>query len=135
MTALPFAKYHGLGNDFLIIDLRDLPGGDSTPSVQTPDAARFLCDRRFGVGGDGVLAILPPTVPGADCRMRVLNADGSEAEMCGNGIRCVAKYLHDRDPRFAGHTTIHIDTLACGRARPRDPRPPARRRPGDHRPS
>ena len=104
---LAFAKVHGLGNDFLIVDLRR---GDTTPSVQTPAAARALCDRRFGVGGDGVLVLLPSDV--ADCRMRVLNADGSEAEMCGNGIRCVAKYLRDRDPSFAGRSAVSVETLA-----------------------
>src|SRR4030095_3769398 len=96
--ALPFTKVEGLGNDFLVVDLR--PGrsaaraGGSSP--QAPEVVRALCDRRFGVGGDGVLAILPSTA--GDARMRVLNSDGSEAEMCGNGIRCVAKLLHDTDP-------------------------------------
>ena len=90
-----FAKYQGLGNDFLVVDLR-AADVDSAAQVQDPAIVRALCDRQFGVGGDGVLAILPPTTPGADARMRVLNADGSEAEMCGNGIRCVAIELHDR---------------------------------------
>ncbi|HTR50155.1 MAG TPA: diaminopimelate epimerase [Kofleriaceae bacterium] len=88
-----FAKYHGLGNDFLVVDLRDARAEDAD-AVQEPAVVRALCDRQFGVGGDGVLAILPSQH--ADARMRVLNADGSEAEMCGNGIRCVAKELHDR---------------------------------------
>jgi diaminopimelate epimerase len=89
-----FAKYHGLGNDFLVVDLREL-GGDEAEAVQEPAVVQALCDRQFGVGGDGVLAVLPGG-PGADARMRVLNSDGSEAEMCGNGIRCVAKELFDR---------------------------------------
>lgn len=89
-----FAKYHGLGNDFLVVDLRDERGDDAV-AVQEPAVVKALCDRQFGVGGDGVLAVLPGD-PGADARMRVLNADGSEAEMCGNGIRCVAKELFDR---------------------------------------
>ena len=88
-----FAKYHGLGNDFLVVDLRDARAEDAA-AVQEPAVVRALCDRQFGVGGDGVLAVLPSQH--ADARMRVLNADGSEAEMCGNGIRCVAKELHDR---------------------------------------
>ena len=88
-----FAKYHGLGNDFLVVDLRAAAPADAA-AVQAPDHVIALCDRQFGVGGDGVLAILPATA--ADARMRVLNSDGSEAEMCGNGIRCVAKYLYDR---------------------------------------
>jgi len=88
-----FAKYHGCGNDFVVVDLREARSDDAA-RVQDPEIVRALCDRQFGVGGDGVLAILP--ADGADARMRVLNADGSEAEMCGNGIRCVVKELHDR---------------------------------------
>jgi diaminopimelate epimerase len=106
---LAFSKYHGLGNDFLVVDLRSSP---LAASVQTPRTARALCDRRFGVGGDGVLALLPPTADGADVRMRVLNADGSEAEMCGNGIRCVARYLHERDAVLGGRALLRIETLA-----------------------
>jgi len=89
-----FAKYQGLGNDFLVVDLRDVRGPDAE-AVQDPAVVKALCDRQFGVGGDGVLAVLPGGT-GADARMRVLNSDGSEAEMCGNGIRCVAKELYDR---------------------------------------
>ena len=116
---LPFAKVQGLGNDFLVVDLRPgrpaaLAGG---PSPEDPSLVRELCDRRFGVGGDGVLAILPSTV--ADARMRVLNADGSEAEMCGNGIRCVAKVLYETDPALR-RPNIRIETgagvLACADA-------------------
>jgi diaminopimelate epimerase len=88
-----FAKYHGLGNDFLVVDLRDVSPADAA-AAQAPHHVIALCDRQFGVGGDGVLAVLPSTT--ADARMRVLNSDGSEAEMCGNGIRCVAKELYDR---------------------------------------
>jgi diaminopimelate epimerase len=88
-----FAKYHGLGNDFLVVDLRAASAADAA-AVQAPDKVIALCDRQFGVGGDGVLAILP--AENADARMRVLNSDGSEAEMCGNGLRCVVKELHDR---------------------------------------
>ncbi|HUS31644.1 MAG TPA: diaminopimelate epimerase [Kofleriaceae bacterium] len=89
-----FAKYQGLGNDFLVVDLRDVRGAEAD-AAQNPDVVKALCDRQFGVGGDGVLAVLPGDA-GADARMRVLNSDGSEAEMCGNGIRCVAKELYDR---------------------------------------
>jgi diaminopimelate epimerase len=115
--ALPFTKVEGLGNDFLVVDLR--PGrpaaGAGGPSPEDPAVVRALCDRRFGVGGDGVLAILPSAK--ADARMRVLNADGSEAEMCGNGIRCVAKLLYETDPALR-RPTLNIETgagvLACG---------------------
>jgi diaminopimelate epimerase len=95
--ALPFTKVEGIGNDFLVVDLRPgRPGARAGgPSIEDPAAVRAVCDRHFGVGADGVLAVLPSET--ADARMRVLNADGSEAEMCGNGIRCVAKVLHDSD--------------------------------------
>lgn len=88
-----FAKYHGLGNDFLVVDLREVSTADAD-AVQAAHNVVALCDRQFGVGGDGVLAVLPSAT--ADARMRVLNSDGSEAEMCGNGIRCVAKELYER---------------------------------------
>jgi len=88
-----FAKYHGLGNDFLVVDLRAVAAAEAE-AVQAPHHVIALCDRQFGVGGDGVLAILPSAT--ADARMRVLNADGSEAEMCGNGLRCVVKELYER---------------------------------------
>src|SRR3954470_24611303 len=103
-----FAKYHGLGNDFLVVDLRAARADDAA-AAQDPGVVRALCDRQFGVGGDGVLAVLPGG-PGADARMRVLNSDGSEAEMCGNGIRCVAKELFDRGG--VKKDTIAIDTGA-----------------------
>lgn len=88
-----FAKYHGLGNDFLVVDLRTVSAAEAE-AAQAPHNVIAVCDRQFGVGGDGVLAVLPSTT--ADVRMRVLNSDGSEAEMCGNGIRCVAKELYER---------------------------------------
>jgi diaminopimelate epimerase len=88
-----FAKYHGLGNDVLVVDLRAASAAEAAIAQDPPNVVA-LCDRQFGVGGDGVLAVLPST--SADARMRVLNRDGSEAEMCGNGLRCVAKELFDR---------------------------------------
>jgi diaminopimelate epimerase len=117
MSTLPFTKVEGLGNDFVVVDLRARAGSKEAAAVQDPALVRKICDRHFGVGGDGVLAILP-TLPGADgdARMRVLNADGSEAEMCGNGIRCVAKVLYETDPALR-KPVIEIDTgaglLAC----------------------
>lgn len=84
-----FFKYHGLGNDFVVLDRRQ-GGGDIDGA-----AARAWCDRRRGVGADGVLVILP--APGAAGRMVVHNADGSLAEMCGNGVRCVARHLAEQD--------------------------------------
>lgn len=95
-----FGKYQGLGNDFLIIDLREPSEGLSPEAADESGfyLARKLCDRRRGVGGDGVLTLGPPTSADAVASMRVLNADGSEAEMCGNGLRCVAKYLFESGP-------------------------------------
>jgi diaminopimelate epimerase len=83
---LKFAKYEGLGNDFIVVEA-DSPGSMSS------ELAKALCDRRRGVGADGVLLVLPPVSAGASARMRVLNADGSVPEMCGNGLRCVALHL------------------------------------------
>ncbi|NBD13278.1 diaminopimelate epimerase [Corallococcus silvisoli] len=84
-------KYHGLGNDFVVLDRRGT--GLDIDAVQS----RWLCDRRRGIGADGVLAILPSSRGLA--RMVVHNADGSIAEMCGNGLRCAVKYLVDQAPR------------------------------------
>ena len=107
-----FAKYQGLGNDFLVVDLRTADAALAA-AVQDPANVIALCDRQFGVGGDGVLAVLPSTT--GDARMRVLNSDGSEAEMCGNGIRCVARELFDRGG--LAKSTLQIETgaglLAC----------------------
>ena len=105
-------KYHGIGNDFLLADLRHEQAHSDT--VQSPKVVTALCDRHRGVGGDGVLAILPATTEKADAFMRVLNGDGSEAEMCGNGIRCVVKYLLDESPglQSSSRKEITIDTGA-----------------------
>jgi len=85
--AVEFTKYHGLGNDFILIDNR----ADSEPAV-TPEQAIQLCDRHFGIGADGVIFALPGQ-DGTDYTMRIYNSDGSEAQMCGNGIRCLADFL------------------------------------------
>ncbi len=106
---LPFTKVEGLGNDFVVVDLRARAGSKEAAAVQAPELVRKVCDRHFGVGGDGVLAILPGVE--GDARMRVLNADGSEAEMCGNGIRCVAKVLYETDPALR-KPVLKIDTGA-----------------------
>ncbi len=103
-----FAKYHGLGNDFVVLDRRS--GG----SPVEPAQAIALCDRRRGVGADGVLTVLPSSSGVA--RMHVANADGSTAEMCGNGLRCVAKFLAD-EGGLSGDS-LRIETgagvLECG---------------------
>jgi diaminopimelate epimerase len=108
--ALPFTKVQGLGNDFVVVDLRPgRPGAGAAPSPEQPELVRAICDRHFGVGADGVLAILASQ--NGDARMRVLNADGSEAEMCGNGIRCVAKVLYESDAALRKNT-LSIETGA-----------------------
>jgi diaminopimelate epimerase len=111
---LPFVKAEGTGNDFVVVDLR--PGQPAAGQIdhagrspEDPATVREICDRHFGVGADGVLAILPSTT--GDARMRVLNADGSEAEMCGNGLRCVAKVLYESDPTLR-RPTLRIETGA-----------------------
>ncbi len=89
-TILRFTKYEGLGNDFLIVDAAlDVPLG--------AEQVAALCDRHFGVGGDGVLLVTPPKSLGSRATMVVLNADGTRPEMCGNGLRCVALHLALQD--------------------------------------
>lgn len=98
---MEFTKMHGLGNDFILFSYQEVP----------PDVDRFvqrLCDRHFGIGADGVVFILPSDR--ADVRMRIFNADGSEAENCGNAIRCVGKYVYDHN--LLSKTEISVDTLA-----------------------
>jgi diaminopimelate epimerase len=85
--AIEFTKYHGLGNDFILIDNRV----SSTPMLK-PEQAVAMCDRHFGIGADGVIFALPGQ-NGTDYTMRIFNSDGSEPEMCGNGIRCLAVFL------------------------------------------
>ena len=87
--AIAFSKYHGLGNDFVLVDNRH-----QADLMLTPEQAIKWCDRNFGIGGDGVIFVLPGS-PGTDYTMRILNSDGSEPEMCGNGIRCLAKFIAD----------------------------------------
>jgi len=88
MSQLRFTKMHGAGNDYVYVNLfeEQLP---ASPEKLAP----LVSDRHFGIGGDGLILITPSEV--ADARMRMFNADGSEAEMCGNGLRCVAKYVYD----------------------------------------
>lgn len=87
--AIEFTKYHGLGNDFILVDNRS----SSEPCI-TPEQAVQLCDRHFGIGADGVIFALPGQ-DGSDYTMRIFNNDGSEPEMCGNGIRCLARFIAD----------------------------------------
>jgi diaminopimelate epimerase len=106
---LQFSKYQGLGNDFLLLDGRSL-GDPEDAFGLTPERVRRLCDRRFGVGADGVILALPPQ-EGGELRMRIFNADGTEPEMCGNGIRCLARFLADSDGDVAPRRW-QVETLA-----------------------
>ena len=101
---MKFWKMHGLGNDYVVIDNRYAKISDREAS----ELALKLCTRRFSVGADGVLFVSNSTV--ADVKMRIFNADGSEAEMCGNGIRCFAKYCYENN--IARKSEIVVETLA-----------------------
>ncbi len=99
-----FTKMQGAGNDYIYVDCFD----QSLPD-DSADLARQVSDRHFGIGGDGLILIRPSEI--ADARMQMFNADGSEAEMCGNGVRCVAKYVYDHD--IARKNPLRIET-GCG---------------------
>lgn len=85
-----FTKLHGCGNDYVYVD----GATEKIPQEKKPEIVKFLSDRHFGIGGDGVIFINPSDV--ADFEMEMFNADGTRAEMCGNGIRCVAKFVYDK---------------------------------------
>jgi diaminopimelate epimerase len=102
---IPFLKMEGLGNDFIVTHELLPPRG--TPERTAPLAVK-LCDRRRGIGGDGLVLLLPSTA--ADFQMRIWNSDGSEAEMCGNGIRCCAVYA--KKMKLSGKRTLRFETGA-----------------------
>lgn len=106
---LPFTKMHGLGNDFVVVDTLRVPLREE----ELPELARRLCDRHFGVGADGLILAGASAV--ADFRMRLFNADGSEAEHCGNGIRCACKLMwdhgHTRSTRVTFETIGRLNVL------------------------
>jgi diaminopimelate epimerase len=101
-----FTKMHGLGNDFILIDCLQHSFGLDRSAFG--ESAKKLCDRRFGVGADQILILERSET--ADFKMLIFNADGSEVEMCGNGIRCLAKYIWDR--KLSGKNVLAIETLA-----------------------
>lgn len=102
---LSFTKMHGLGNDFIVID-------DRAEELDfDPEAVEWFCDRNFGIGADGLMLVRPATVPGADFSWWFRNADGSVAEMCGNGIRCFAKYVVDHGLVPADQDDVAVETL------------------------
>lgn len=99
---MKFTKMHGIGNDYVYINAFE-------EEVAAPEQlAVAISDRHFGVGGDGLVLIMPSQI--ADAKMRMFNSDGSEAEMCGNAIRCVGKFLYDH--RIVTKETLTIETLA-----------------------
>jgi diaminopimelate epimerase len=99
---MKFTKMHGLGNDFVVVDAQyDVLDENACSSV-----AAAACDRHFGIGADGLILVLPSER--ADFRMQIFNADGSEADLCGNGIRCFAKYVYDR--RMTARSEITVET-------------------------
>ncbi len=104
MSDLQFWKMQGIGNDFIVIDNRDKRVED----LAVGDLARRLCERRFSIGADGLILLSSSKV--ADARMRVFNSDGSEAEMCGNGIRCFVKYCYENN--IIRKSLMAIETLA-----------------------
>ena len=122
MSGFRFTKMEGLGNDYIYVNGFE----EKLDSKDYPAISRAVSDRHFGIGADGLIMVLPPTAPGADgrpgnpneadFRMRIFNADGSEAEMCGNGIRCFAKYVYDRG--LTNKTDLRVVTGA-GIMRPR----------------
>ena len=100
-----FTKMHGCGNDYIFFNCMEGEPYD------LPGLARRLSDRRFGVGGDGIICVCPSRQ--ADFKMRMFNADGSEGAMCGNGIRCFGKYVYDKG--LTGKTCLVIETLSGNR--------------------
>lgn len=99
---LHFTKMHGLGNDFVVLDLITQRFHLQSQHI------RFLADRNLGVGCDQVLVVEPPSQPSIDFRYRIFNADGSEVEQCGNGARCFAKFVKDK--KLTGKNTIVVET-------------------------
>lgn len=104
---MEFTKMHGLGNDFILV------AGKTALPAEASELAVKLCDRFFGIGADGLVYILPSEK--ADFMMRIMNSDGSEAEQCGNAIRCVAKYVYDRG--LTDKTEVTIETIGAGAQR------------------
>jgi diaminopimelate epimerase len=100
-TAMKFTKMHGIGNDYVYVQTFNQP-----PPRDPASLAVAVSDRHFGVGSDGLILIMPSER--ADARMRMFNADGSEGEMCGNGVRCVAKYLYDHG--LARKNQVSVET-------------------------
>ena len=98
---ITFSKMHGLGNDYIVIDESE---NVIITEEKKPEIVEEICRRGFSVGADGVIFVSPSSTENADIRFRIFNSDGSEAEMCGNGIRCFAKYVYENE-------IIHSDEM------------------------
>lgn len=108
LMGIPFVKYQGIGNDFILVD----NGGTGDLCISSEESKKY-CDRNYGVGADGLIFVCPGTNE-CDYTMRMYNADGSEPEMCGNGIRCMARFIHEvieKQPK-GSEKTYKISTLA-----------------------
>ena len=101
---LEFTKMHGLGNDFMVIDLIGQYAQLDKFTIQR------LADRHFGIGFDQLLIVEPPDLPNVDFKYRIFNADGSEVEQCGNGVRCFARFVHER--QLTNKTKFKVQTCA-----------------------
>jgi diaminopimelate epimerase len=97
---MKFTKMEGLGNDYVYVDLFE----EALPDIDLSELARNVSDRHFGIGSDGLVLVSPAR--GAHCRMRMFNSDGSESEMCGNAVRCIAKLMYDKGRHTGGSVTI-----------------------------
>ena len=102
---MDFIKYQGLGNDFILVHLADHSSDSKLSEYMTGEDAQRICNRNFGVGADGIIFALPGT-NGCDYTMRMYNSDGTEPQMCGNGIRCMAKFLRDVEDRSGTGTSL-----------------------------
>lgn len=101
---LEFTKMHGLGNDFMVVDLISQRAHLDAQMIQR------MADRKFGIGFDQLLIVEPPDLPNVDFKYRIFNADGSEVEQCGNGVRCFARFVHER--QLTQKTKIKVQTKA-----------------------
>ena len=112
MNQFEFYKYQGNGNDFIIIDSRNDDSYNKLISNKIVNIKK-LCDRNFGIGADGIIFILNPDNDNDnDSRMIIFNSDGSEAEMCGNGIRCMIEYLNNQENSCTNKNEYRIETKA-----------------------
>jgi diaminopimelate epimerase len=98
---------HGLGNDFVIVDNEEIEKNN----ISSSELAKKICDRNFGIGADGLIVVNPSDMKGdTDVKWRIFNSDGTEPQMCGNGIRCFAKYVYEK--RIVNKKRFTVQTLA-----------------------